>query len=267
MTAGCVPVDEIEDRPGKKRTEDGLQTQSLGKGHEGHEQQDSDAHPDLGGGVLKPDQHGLEAHRPAEAGERQGRDDHGDQEPAEQQQLGARARRLRGEEQGKQHHRPEVGQRRRGDGLLTEVGVGLAGILQDGHDEAERSSREGDGQEKRRADPAGEAEGETGDESERQAEDESDGGEAEQAPPQSLDVDLQAGQEQEERQSEQGEDLDGQVDLDPAEPVRADRDPGHDLQDDRRHPDPREQAHGHGGGDGDGGHDDEARERDGGHHL
>ena len=52
--------------------------------------------------------------------------------------------------------------------------------------------------------------------------------------PQTLDVDLQAGQEEQEGQTDQGEDLDREINLHPAKPGRADDDAEHDLEDDRR---------------------------------
>ena len=54
--------------------------------------------------------------------------------------------------------------------------------------------------------------------------------------------DLEARQEQEEREADQGEDRDREVGLDPAQPGRADGDAEHDLEHDRRKPQARKEA-------------------------
>src|SRR6516165_6110468 len=59
-------------------------------------------------------------------------------------------------------------------------------------------------------------------------------GVAEQPPPEAMHVDLQPGEEQQERQAEQGEDLHRQVDVHPAEHRRPDDDAADDLEHDRR---------------------------------
>ena len=54
-----------------------------------------------------------------------------------------------------------------------------------------------------------------------------------------MQVDLEAGQEQQEREPDDGEDLDGQVGVDPSEDARAEDDAGDDLQDRTRDAQPR----------------------------
>ena len=55
-------------------------------------------------------------------------------------------------------------------------------------------------------------------------------------------VELGAGQEQQERDPEQGEEAGDVVDVQPAQHLRPDEDPGDDLQHDRRDAEPREEA-------------------------
>jgi len=74
-------------------------------------------------------------------------------------------------------------------------------------------------------------------------------------------VDLQPGQEQQERQAEQGEDRHRQVDVHPAEHRWPDDDAADDLQDDRRDPQPREVPDRERGEHGDGGDHQQVGER------
>ena len=59
---------------------------------------------------------------------------------------------------------------------------------------------------------------------------------AQHAAAQLLELDLEPGEEQHEREAEQRDHLDRLVDLDPAEHGRPDDDPGHDLEHHRRQP-------------------------------
>ena len=80
------------------------------------------------------------------------------------------------------------------------------------------------------------------DERDREREREAERGQPQHAPAQPLELDLEAGEEQHEREPEEREHLDRLVDLDPAEHRRADDDPGDDLEHDRRQPHAREEA-------------------------
>jgi hypothetical protein len=75
-------------------------------------------------------------------------------------------------------------------------------------------------------------------------------------------VDLKAGDEEQEGQSEERHELDGRVDLDPAETRRADHDADHDLEDDGWKPEPRREAECERDREGDRGDDQEVVEAD-----
>jgi hypothetical protein len=91
---------------------------------------------------------------------------------------------------------------------------------------------------------------------------EADEGQAQHLPAQALEVDLQAGEEQQVGQAHRREDLDGVVDVDPAERGGADEDPDHDLQHDRRQPHRGEEAERQRGGEARGDDDQQVRERE-----
>ena len=55
-----ITVDEVKDHPGKERAEDDLQSHLRGQGHEADQEGDRDAHPDLGGRILQPDEEGVQ---------------------------------------------------------------------------------------------------------------------------------------------------------------------------------------------------------------
>src|SRR5205085_11347478 len=93
------------------------------------------------------------------------------------------------------------------------------------------------------------------DQAEDEGEEEADPSQPEEPTPQAGHVDLQPGQEQQEGEAHQGQDLDGQVDLDPPEARRPDGHPGDDLEDDGGYPRPGEHADEEGRDEGDGGDD------------
>ena len=109
-----------------------------------------------------------------------------------------------GEQQREQHDRGEVGHRRgRHDGL-AEARLDLAGVLEHGHDEAERRGGESDRDEARAVHPPDGVESETGHDTEHERRGVPDQGESQHLPLQPLQVDLQAGQEEQEREAEKG---------------------------------------------------------------
>ena len=77
--------------PARKAPEDALQAEPLGQRDERHQQQDGEADPDLGGGVLQPDEHLAQPHRPGRAGHHEAGDGHQPGERAEQDDLRAGA--------------------------------------------------------------------------------------------------------------------------------------------------------------------------------
>ena len=80
------------------------------------------------------------------------------------------------------------------------------------------------------------------DERDRERDREADRGELQDATAQPREVDLQPGEEQQEREAERRDHRDRLIDVHPAEHARADDDPGHDLQHDGRQPHAREEA-------------------------
>jgi hypothetical protein len=130
--------------------------------------------------------------------------------------------------------------------------VHLAGVLEHRDDQAERGGRQRDRQQQRLGYPPGRRERRAGAVAQHQRGQVAHHGEAEQAAAQLVHVDLQAGQEQQERQAEQGQDLHRQIDPHPAEPGRADDDATDDLQDDRRDAQPGCEADRQRGHDGNG---------------
>ena len=82
------------------------------------------------------------------------------------------------------------------------------------------------------------------------------------APAQRREIDLEPGEEEQEREPDQSQDLDRLVDLDPAEQRRPDHDPDHDLQHHRRQPQPRHQPERQRGGEARRDDDQQVLERD-----
>ena len=147
----------------------------------------------------------------------------------------------------------EVGDARRRQRGLPHLAVDLAGVLEHRHDQAERGGGQRNRQQQRLRHPPERGEGRTGAVGQDQRHQVAEHGEAEQSSPQVVHVDLQPGQEEQERQAEQGQDRHRQVDVNPAEPGRPDDDAADDLQHDRRDAQPWQVAHDERGEDGDGG--------------
>ena len=107
------------------------------------------ADADLRGGVLQAAQDVAQAPGVLDARDQQ-RDEHGDHEqPAEQDDLRRGGARLAREEEREQDHGGEVGDRARGDDELPEGRPDLVGVLEHGHEHAQRGGRQHDGHEQR----------------------------------------------------------------------------------------------------------------------
>ena len=145
----AVAVDERDDRAGDEGAEDDLEAQLGGQRHEPDEQDEGGADADLRGRVLQALQDLAQAPGVLDAGDRQ-RDEHGDHEqPAEQDDLRRGGARLAREEEREQDHGGEVGDRARGDDELPEGRADLVGVLEHGHEHAQRGGRQHDGHEQR----------------------------------------------------------------------------------------------------------------------
>ncbi len=153
-----------------------------------------------------------------------------------------RARRARREEERDEQDRAELGERRRGEHRLAELGLALTGVADDRDDEAERGRRQHDRDEQRVADRLERLEAERDDDRQPERRDEGDR-DGPDAAAQAGGVDLEAREEQEEREPEQREHHDGEVDLEPPEPRGPDDHADHDLQRHGRHPDLGRQVH------------------------
>lgn len=140
--------------------------------------------------------------------------------------------------------------------------AGLVSIYSKKRRGAERGGHEDDRDEKRRVDLAERREQERRDEREHERRRESDPGERDLASPQPLEVDLESREEQQKRESDERERLDRLVELDPAERGRADRDPGEELEHDRRQPQSGREAEEERGRERNGGDDRDAGEID-----
>ena len=96
--------------------------------------------------------------------------------------------------------------------------------LSTGHDHAERRRNEDDGDEQRRADEAARVQRQADDDSERERQHEPERGQLQHAAAQTLNVDLEPGEEEQEREPDQREDLDREVHRDPAQAGGSDDD-------------------------------------------
>src|SRR3954469_12062818 len=164
--------------------------------------------------------------------------EHADQD----QRPGGAARALAREEQRQQDDRAELRDRGRREHELTEARAGDVRVLQDREDHADRRGGEHDRDEERRLDESAGFQAEAEGDRDRERERESDRGQLEDRALQALDVDLQAGEEQQERQSDQSEGRDGQVGVGPPQPGWADDDAEHELEHDRRQAESREET-------------------------
>ena len=118
----------------------------------------------------------------------------------------------------------------------------LARVLEDRDQDAERRRRERDRDQQRRVDEPAGLQRARDEQRDRERQRVADGGERQHPPAQPGEVDLQAGEEEQEGEAERGDHRDRLVDVHPAEHARADDDAGHDLQHDRREPEAREEA-------------------------
>jgi len=144
---------------------------------------------------------------------------------------------------------------------LADRPVRRAGVFQDRDDEAEGGGSQRDGDEEGAVDPSRGVEREAYGQPEQQRCPEAEQREAQQVASKASEVDLEAGEEQQEGQADQGEDLDGPIDGDPAENRGSEHDAGEDLQDNGGDLDPRDGIGEQRGGDGDERHDEQPTER------
>ena len=230
----AVAVDERDDRAGDEGAEDDLEAELGGQRHEPDEQDEGGADADLRGGVLEALQDLAQAPGVLDAGDRQ-RDEHGDHEqPAEQDDLRRGGARLAREEEREQDHGGEVGDRARGDDELAEGRADLVGVLEHRHEHAQRGGRQHDGHEQRLGGQAARLQRHAHDDREHERDGEAEQREPQDAPAQALEVDLQAGEEEQVGQPDGREDLHGVVHVDPPEHRGPHDDPEHDLDHDRR---------------------------------
>jgi hypothetical protein len=153
-------------------------------------------------------------------------------EQAEQHQSHADAAGLFREEERQEDDRRDLGDGGPGYDELPELRAHLTCVLQHRNHDPERGCREHDGDEERRPDEPACIQGEADQEREPERERVSERGEVEQPAAKALVLDLEAGKKEEEGEAEQAQHLDRRVDRDPAQHLRADRDPEHDLQHD-----------------------------------
>ncbi len=239
MRHRLVPVDELQRRARKERAEDRFEAELRRKDDEEREQQKRTADADLGGRILQAEQGLREAHRALQA-ENGGADrKRKDEEDDQQHELAAKAPRMAGEEQREQHDRRHLRDRRACDDNLAEGCRGLARILEDRQDHAEAGRRQHDRDQERRGHEPARLEAVTHGEGESERDREAGCGQAQQAPPQAGEVDLDAGEEEQESETDDAQHLDRLVVRRPVEPLRPDRDPEEDLDHDRRQAQPR----------------------------
>ena len=91
-------------------------------------------------------------------------------------------------------------------------------------------------------DPAGRGESCAGQTAQDQRDQVAEQSQLQDAATQPVDVDLEAGQEEQESEAEQRDDLHREIDVDEAEAVRPEDDAGHDLEDHGRDPQPRRES-------------------------
>ena len=118
----------------------------------------------------------------------------------------------------------------------------LAGVLEHRHQHAQRRRAQDDRDQQRRVHETARAQQQRHGERDRERQREARGGQPQQRPAELLELDLQPGQEQHEREPDQRDDLDGLIDLGPAEHRRADDDAGDDLEHHRGQLQAREEA-------------------------
>ncbi len=129
-----------------------------------------------------------------------------------------------------------------GDGEPADRFVDLAGVLQHGNDQAEGGSGQGHGQQEGVLDPVDGAETEPDGHRQQERQGEPDPRQPGDVSPELGQVDLEAGEEEEEGKAHESQNLDGQVDGHPAEHRRSHHDAGHDLEHDGWDTDARHQS-------------------------
>ncbi len=167
--------------------------------------------------------------------------DDDERERAEQDQRRGRAARVAREEQREQDDRREVGDRRARDDELSEGRPRLAAVLEHRDDDSQRRRAQRDRDEHDVVDDPDRLQARADDERDREAHREARARDAQRPPAQLVEVDLQAGEEEQERQADDRQHGHRLVDLDPAEHGRPDDDPEDDLQHDGRQPQRRRQ--------------------------
>ena len=199
------------------------------------EQDERGADADLRGGVLQAastsPQSRIECSTPAMSSA----DQHRDHEQPPSRTTFDAVEPVAREEEREQDHRGEVGDRGGGDHELPEGRADLVGVLEDGHEDAERGRRQHDGDEQRRLEEAAGLQHEP-DQRPRSRTRARSRARQRAAPGRAGARRRSPGRRG--RAGRPGrpvdEDLDGVVDLDPAEHGGPDEDPDHDLEHDRR---------------------------------
>ncbi|MDP1849532.1 MAG: hypothetical protein Q8K79_17230 [Solirubrobacteraceae bacterium] len=238
----AVTVDERQHGARRERPQDDLETEVLGQRREGDEHDDRAAHADLRGRVLEAVQVLCDAARALGLRDDEIQRHAHRRQRADQQQRRGRATALAGEQQRQQDDRAEVGDRPARDDVAAQRRGDLAGILEHRDDHAQRRRREDDRDEQRRLHESPGLERVAERDGDRERRKPRERRELEHAAAQLLELDLQAGEEQQEDQADERDDGDRRVDLDPAEHRRADDDPQDDLQHDGRQPQTRQQS-------------------------
>jgi len=124
------------------------------EGYEADEEGDRDVHPDLGGGVLQPREECVEPYAPACVPEGDAdRGNHDAEDPERDGIAGGPALGCGKNSEGKMIA-PNSLTVALAIGQLTENGVRLPGVPDDGHDESERRGCQCDGEKERVADPS-----------------------------------------------------------------------------------------------------------------
>ena len=125
---------------------------------------------------------------------------------------------------------------------MTKVRRRLTGVFQHRDHDPKRRRREHDRDQERRFRDSDTGEHEPDRECQHERENETEAGNAEETTAQLVELDLEAGEEQQEREPDQRHHLDGPVEVHPTKAVRPDRDSEHDLEHDRRQTHGRREA-------------------------
>jgi hypothetical protein len=199
----AIAVDEAQDGACQESAEDDLEPERLGESDEAGEEEEGAADADLRRRVLQPNEEIGQPHRALRPDQRERERADDEQESSEQHELRGRARRLAREEEREEDHGAEVGDRRRGDHELPEAGGSRPGVLEDGHDHAERRGDEDDRDEQRCLHLPEAVEGEREDKREPEGDGEAEGGDAHESATQPLELDLEPGEEEQEGEADE----------------------------------------------------------------